>query len=977
MSEVQSRPTQARGRGSARSGRGGFGRGARGGSRQANGDPTKDSVHIEASEDQGELGEMKKQHAVQLSTLKELFPDWNDIDLVFALQETDGDVQTTIERITEGNVSQFSEVPKKTKDRSRSKVKEPSKDSSENTNPSGRGGRGRGGFESTRGTRGRGRGGARGGRGGASATNGPRNTTSNTPATTGDTGAWDTTPGYQTGDSSWDQPSKADTDGDNQGQWGSVVASETTPATASEGQKSSLIPEELKKNSWARLFATPKPVPPPSKPVATGPSVPEIDQSTEVPAPVEESAVASVDEVPVAPPIIEEPVVEPPTVTDTASVDASLPDTASANITPSKDELTEDNLEHLPDTSNPAPAGTAASTVASSRDPRSAPGTATPLTAAQQQTQWAAGNPMGGFATNAFRATTQPTRSASFQKKILEQQEAVVMPGKHAIDRATVQFGSMGLNGDTDAAPLDVDEDREEAETRTQPPHPSPPSQPRASLPPAPRQPPPAAETPPEEPFGTPKQAPGLPPPPQQQSSQETMGAPGLSQQSSQIPSAYNQFGNRYGQPNAQETSAPAQKPYDPFGHQGLPPSQFDYPAHSQAPGQQRQQGLSGFTSGGSDMSSYYTADAQRGGYGNYYGSGLGQETPNQQDVGAGQQRAGSGFGAAQQSSGYPTSQAQQVIQPRYYGHQDADNEQTQTRYAEAQNSGQNTPNPAIGGQNAGSQIPQSQMHQQGHNQGQHGGFPYGHPYYNSPYYAAYMNQFQNGYGQQGYGGAPFGAKSGMYGQPHHGYGMNPQGGYESTSPANPSGFGQSGMHGRDSGLGSSLGGDFNSRTGSAPSQGQQHSAANSGFSGGMSDPFGRSQGTFQGQNPSSYGQQQGAGQQGTDDSLKGFGDSSKTGTGPSPSLSQQGRPGSTTNMSGQVQSGLPPQQSHQQGFGNYGSHLNSLGGNQGSGYGGLGGLGGHQAGQNHQAGGYNYGGGFGNYGGGYNRGGWGGNYGH
>ena len=276
------------------------------------------------------------------------------------------------------------------------------------------------------------------------------------------------------------------------------------------------------------------------------------------------------------------------------------------------------------------------------------------------------------------------------------------------------------------------------------------------------------------------------------------------------------------------------------------------------------------------------------------------------------------------------------------------------------------------------------QLHQQQpHNQGGHGGnFPYGHPYYNSPYYAAYMNQFNNAYGGQGYGGAPFAAKSGMYGQPHHGYGMTPQSGFESTSPGNASGFGQvsqAGMHGRDSALGSSLGGDF-SRTGSTPSQPQQHSAGNSAF-GGVSDPFGRSQGGFPGQGPSTYGQQQGTAQQGTDESLKSFGDTSKTGTGPSPSLSQSGRPGSTTNMSGQGgQSSLPPPQSHQQGFGGYSSHLNALGGNQGSGYVGLGSLGGHQGGQSHQGGGYNnYGGaGFSNaYSNAYNRGGWGGNYGH
>ncbi|KAF2236820.1 hypothetical protein EV356DRAFT_522179 [Viridothelium virens] len=950
MTDTQTRGAPARGRGSARGGRGGFGRSARGANRQANGDNAKDAVDIVAPEDEGELGEMKKQYASQMVMLRELFPDWNEIDLVFALQETDGDVQTTIDRITDGNVSQFSEVPKKTKERSRSKVKEPTKDGAETAPPSARGARARGGFDSARGTRGRGRGGARGGRGGRQAAGASLPPTADTPA-------FDTPPVTDVADNSWDQSSGGD----------SHAPAETTATSASDGQKSTLVPEGGAKKSWASIFATPKPAPPLAKPVTAVSSLPEDTLPPESAIAVEESLQPNgiESEVPVPPQIEETSPVEPP-LTDTASNDASLPEIASVDITPSKDELTEDNLEHLPDVSNPAPVGTAASNAPSSRDPRSVTGNVTPLAAAQQQAPIGR-PPVGGYATNAFRATGQPGRSASFQRKILEQQEAVVMPGNHAVDRAAVQFGSMGLNGDTDAAPLDVDEDREEAETRTQPPHPSPPSQPRASLPPAPRQPQaPTADAPSsQEAFGTPKQAPGLPAVPQQPLPQENIGAPGLSQQVSQVPPGYGQFGGRYGQANAQqETSAPTQKPYDPFGHQGIPPSQFDYPAHSQAPGQQRQQGLGGFTSATNDVSSYYTTDGQRNAYQNYYGGGFGHDASSQQDVGASQQRTASGFGAAAGGSNFPTSQAQQ----------------NPTRYGDTQNSGQNTPNPTPGTQNSGSQMQQAQqIHQQPHNQGGHGGnFPYGHPYYNSPYYAAYMNQYNSAYGGQGYGGAPFAAKSGMYGQPHHGYGMNPQSGYESTSPGNASGFGQvsqGGMHGRDSGLGSSLGGDF-SRAGSTPSQTQQHSTGNNAF-GAASDPFGRSQGAYQGQGPSSYGQQQNTTQQGTDESLKGFGEASKTGTGPSPSLSQQGRPGSTTNVSSQAgQSGLPPPQSHQQGFGGYGGHLNTLGGNQGSGYGGLGGLGGHQTGQ---GGGYNnYGAGFGNaYSGGYNRGGWGGNYGH
>jgi len=52
--------------------------------------------------DQGEIGEMKKQWGSELGALKELFPDWTDVDLLLALQETNGDLERTVVHITEG-----------------------------------------------------------------------------------------------------------------------------------------------------------------------------------------------------------------------------------------------------------------------------------------------------------------------------------------------------------------------------------------------------------------------------------------------------------------------------------------------------------------------------------------------------------------------------------------------------------------------------------------------------------------------------------------------------------------------------------------------------------------------------------------------------------------------------------------------------------------------------------------------------------
>ena len=102
MSEVQSR-APARGRGSSRGGRGGgsFGgsnaRGARtSGSARTNGE---DNIPIE---EQGELGKLKAKYATQLSTLREMFIDWTEDDLVGVLDDTAGDLETAANMISEG-----------------------------------------------------------------------------------------------------------------------------------------------------------------------------------------------------------------------------------------------------------------------------------------------------------------------------------------------------------------------------------------------------------------------------------------------------------------------------------------------------------------------------------------------------------------------------------------------------------------------------------------------------------------------------------------------------------------------------------------------------------------------------------------------------------------------------------------------------------------------------------------------------------
>lgn len=99
MSDIQNQPSaSSRGRVSARGGRGGFSsRGGRGGSNRS----VNDNSDL-SSFDEGEIGQMKKKYADSLPTLKEMFPNYKDEDLVFILEDCDGELLDAIERISEG-----------------------------------------------------------------------------------------------------------------------------------------------------------------------------------------------------------------------------------------------------------------------------------------------------------------------------------------------------------------------------------------------------------------------------------------------------------------------------------------------------------------------------------------------------------------------------------------------------------------------------------------------------------------------------------------------------------------------------------------------------------------------------------------------------------------------------------------------------------------------------------------------------------
>ena len=616
------------------------------------------------------------------------------------------------------------------------------------------------------------------------------------------------------------------------------------------------------------------------------------------------------------------PVEPEPAVTEDAAekpaleaVVPALPVVAVPEITfpPSKDELTEHNLEQVADESNPRPTDTIHSEANDSWDPQASglPGTSTPISASQQQHQNAAKALGSGYAATAIKATDRTAvRTPSYSRRILDQEEAVRMPANRDVDLATMKFGALNFTG---AADDDVDGEREEPETRAQPPNESPVAQPRASLPPV------------DAFAAAPKQPAALPTP--------VVAAPAAAP----TQPAAQQYG-RFGQSGAQEAPF-GQKPFDAYGQQSQSQAaatqQYDsnyqgLPAASQAAAQQVPPA---FSSAPSEYSQYFTSEQSRAPYNNYY-QAYGQQAAQGQD-GAQNQRSYSGYPLNDSLSQYPQSNSS-----RFGGAAVAT-----TAAAEAQNSGSTTPNPPAAGQQATQQpgAAGQAQHAQQHQANQYQSYG-GHPYYASPYYAQYVSQY-GAYNQGGNFGGPYGGKGG-YGGNHHPYGMNPQQNpYEHSAASQGSGFGGSSSlrhGGNDSSvLGSSGLSDYNRVSGQ--SVGQQSS-----FGGSHDGSFGRG-GTASYQAGQYGAQQSQVGSQSTGaDDLKAYGDA-KGAAGSTPSLA---RPGSATNTQSS-QSGLPPAQSAGQqagGFGGYPSHLQHSGlhGNQSAagGYGAnqYGSYGGHNA---------------------------------
>jgi len=1022
MSEVASRPSASRGRGSGRGGRGGF---AGRGGRRPNGDKSDHKAAddgLGAFDDEGDFADLRKQYGGKTSVIREMFPDWSEVDVLFALQETNGDENEAVARIAEGTLSgtihcQFSPSPSsalhlaqriansgtlsvltlslgccrdlvqkliftsllstgtisqwgevsKPKKTTRAKGKDATTSApaaAEQTSTAGR--PARGGRAASEGGRGRGRGSdrggaARGGRGRSThaGANGARNKeTSQLSVPTEESSAWDNEKPQA------DKPEPK-----------TAAAEKPTVSTTTSDAPKAAAPQAKTWASMLRQSTAPKPVPAPKEAPAPKPVEPVEPQVTAEPVqPEPEPATEEAEE---ATPVAQH--AEPVQVPAIAQPDASLP--------PTKDELTETNLEQVVDDSNPPATGTAASTAADSWDPRQSPvsANATPLSAAQQQHQ-AQRAAASGFATSAIKATAErSTRAPSYQRRVLDQEEAVRMPGNREVDRAAVRFGAFSLNGGEE----DVDGEREEPETRAQPPADSPVAHPRASLPPVSQ---PVAVP---EPFS---QKPGAAAPTGPAGNGMTFFMPSrgftdgvcsaywsrrsragyvvcdicfyatlahnVSVPQAAVPGAQ-QYG-RFGHGVSQEAAPAAQKPVDPFAQQSTPVTQapFDsYAAQTSQPPAQQPAGA--FSSAPSDYSNYYTANQQERNPYNYYGQQYGaqQGVHGQHDGPPSQQRAFSGYAQADNLSQYPQSGAMHN-QPRFGGS------------GEGQNSGHSTPNPTAQSQQQqpqpqgqqSQQAQQQQATQQPQQQGAPGAQPqshgqyanYNHPYYTNPYY----HQYYSGYGQSNFG--PYAGKGGMYGQP---YGVSPNAPYDHTS--SPGAFGPSSLH-RESGLGSGLG-DYG-RAGSGQA-GNQPGLGGSSF-GGAHDSYARGASSFQSQGQG-FGSQTQPATGGSTDDLKPFGDA-KTGSGPSPALGGGPRPGSATNTAPSGQSGLPPPQTSQMGgaYGGYPSHLQGHGLHGSGAYGMGAGAGANQHG-NSPYGSYNQGFGSGYYGGQQQqqRGGWGGNY--
>ncbi|KAK9446587.1 uncharacterized protein V1518DRAFT_140124 [Limtongia smithiae] len=492
---------------------------------------------------------LKAKYAAGLLQLGELFPHWSEDDLLYLLADTQGDVAVAVARITEGHASQWGEVKKKTKERSKSKGPFTNSENPRSSASSTRG-RGRGGLESRgrgRGDRGRSRGKPNGRVPHETADEASYGGNSAADASTPVDAAWGTTPTEQ---SATDAPI-TETAGDwnsapapvptTNGSWDAAPASvpdslDTSLPTAAPSVAppkpavaSSTVIKSGTKQSWASIAkpAEPKPMEPPkAKPMAT----------------------------PVAPVVVEEPVAPTPAA---ASWDMPVPEASFSDFgAPATD-----------DWGSKAPVATAIpetfAEAAAMEEPGAVEIGAVDIDAPAPAIAAATGAPTASSKVPPGLAGKSMSGRSPAYSRILTQDAPVVMPGsmQTQVDRAGLQFGSLNLEEQTE----DMYEEAEGLEIKETPAY----SQelPLETMPPVPPQ---QAQVP------TPAQQQGL--------------------------SGFGQFGlpgNRYQPPMPQQPTQ-QQKAFEPF-------SQSPYGAY---PTQTHMPGMSGFPS---EFQNPYAGDLQRG----------------------------------------------------------------------------------------------------------------------------------------------------------------------------------------------------------------------------------------------------------------------------------------------------------------------------------------------------------------------------
>ncbi|KAJ3015252.1 hypothetical protein HKX48_004698 [Thoreauomyces humboldtii] len=417
---------------------------------------------------------LRKRYQSELGSLKQLFGDWSEADLLAVLEETVGDLDLAIVRITEGHAQQWGEVKKKDK-------KEKAKGFVEGTSPSldrssARGGRGgiyagRGGRGGSRGGRGGGRGGAMLGgiRGGRQAAGVPREPES-TPAA-------EPTEEWGSNGAAWGASDETTTEAveksvaqEPKPAWGAAPASASEPSRAQQPVASTAKPETKaaappskakpagapasaapaaaaapvsapapapsasKPKSWAALVKGPEPVPVPTPAPVVKPEEKEIARPK---SPVK--ALPSPKQSPVP-----APATAPVAVRAPSPLKSPVRETPERPMTP----------EAVVRAASPAPA--VAKPISR---PSSPPKPAAAAPVSQRQEERAAHVP--GKDVSAGPPGLKQNKPAPPSGRKLKQDAAVVMPSNASLGSIGVQFGSLNVGGGSDD---DVPEQKETAQ---------------------------------------------------------------------------------------------------------------------------------------------------------------------------------------------------------------------------------------------------------------------------------------------------------------------------------------------------------------------------------------------------------------------------------------------------------------------------------------------------------------------------------